>query len=195
MAVMDTSFSALLGLIRETIASPQDAARLVLRAALPMQTRWEALALVILLSAILSQAAAFIMAPDGGGAAGPVQASMIQAVALGLTIFGMHVIGRAMGGQGNLADAVLLVAWLQGVMVAAQALQVVALLILPPVSVLIGVLSIVLFLWLLTNFVAVLHGFESLGKVFAAIIMSAFGLAVVLVIILNILGLSPQMMM
>jgi len=191
---MDTSFSALAALIRETLARPQDAARVVMRANLPMQSRWEALALVVVLSALLGQIGMFLVAGENGGAAGPVQASLIQAIALGLTVVGAHVIGRAMGGLGSFGDALVLVAWLQGVMVVAQALQLVALVILPPVSVLIGVLSMVLFLWLLTNFVAVLHGFESLGKVFAAIMLSAFGLAVVLVIILNILGIAPQIM-
>lgn len=195
MAYMDTSFSALAALIRETIASPQDGARTVMRANLSRQARWEALALVIVLSAILSQIAAFLVAGESAAPAGPMQAALVQAIALGLTIGGMHVIGRAMGGQGSLPDAVILVAWLQAVMVVAQAVQVVTLVILPPVSVLIGLLSMVLFLWLLTNFIAVLHGFESLGKVFGGIVLSAFGLAVILVIVLNILGISPQMMM
>jgi hypothetical protein len=191
---MDTSLSALVGLIRETIAAPQSAALQVMRANLPMAARWQALALVVVLSAILGQVSMLFLADEGVSPAGPVQASLIQAIALLMTVFGAHVIGRGLGGQGSFADALVLVAWLQGVMVAAQALQVVALLILPPVSVLIGVLSMVLFLWLLTNFVAVLHGFQSLGKVFAGIMLSAFALAVVLVVVLNILGIAPQTM-
>lgn len=191
---MDTSLSALAGLIRDTIANPQDAAWLVMRANLPMAARWQALALVIVLSALLGQISVLLMAPDATAPAGPIQAGLIQTIALLLTVVGAHVIGRMMGGHGEFADALVLVAWLQGVMVAAQALQLVTLLIMPPVSVLIGVLSMVLFLWLLTNFVAVLHGFASLGKVFGGIVLSAFALAVVLVIVLNILGISPQAM-
>lgn len=191
---MDTSIFAVAGLIRATIATPQDAARLVMRANLPMSARWQALALVIVLSALLGQISVFLMAGEAATPAGPVQAGFIQTVALLMTVYGAHVIGRLMGGHGEFADALVLVAWLQGVMVVAQALQLVTLLILPPVSVLIGVLSMVLFLWLLTNFVAVLHGFSSLGKVFGGILLSAFALAVVLVIVLNILGISPQVM-
>jgi hypothetical protein len=191
---MDTSFSALIALMRETIVAPKSAALVVLRADLPMVARWQALALVIVLSAILGQISVIFM---GGGAvalAAPVQAGIIQFIALILTVAGAHVIGRAMGGQGSFADALVLVAWLQALMVAVQVAQVLALLVLPTLSVLIGVLSIVLFLWLLTNFVAVLHGFESLGKVFGGIMLSAFALAVVLVIVLNILGIAPQAM-
>jgi hypothetical protein len=191
---MDTSFSALIGLMRETIVAPKSAALVVLRANLPMSARWQVLALVIVLSALLDQISVPLLTGGAVPPAGALQAGLVQTIALILTVLGVHLIGRAMRGQGNFADALMLVAWLQAVMVAIQAVQVLTLLIMPAVSVLIGFLAIVLFLWLLTNFVAVLHGFESLGKVFGGIMLATFAMAVVLVIVLNILGISPQAM-
>ena len=49
-----------------------------------------------------------------------------------------------------------------------------------------------MFLWLLTNFVAVLHGFRSLGMVFVMIVVSAFAVTFVLSIVMSILGIVPS---
>ena len=95
-----------------------------------------------------------------------------------------------MGGTGSFEEAVLLMAWLQFIMICVQAVQAVALLVLPPLAGLIGIAGLFLFLWLLTNFVAVLHGFSSLIKVFLMILASAFGIAFGLSILLMLIGVT-----
>jgi hypothetical protein len=45
-------------------------------------------------------------------------------------------------------------------------------------------------MWLLTNFVAVIHGFRSLGQVFVMILVSLFVLAFVLSILLTLVGVT-----
>jgi hypothetical protein len=52
----------------------------------------------------------------------------------------------------------------------------VTLFVLPPLAGLITIIAIALYIWLLVNFIAVLHGFTSLGMVFVATLMSAFAL-------------------
>jgi hypothetical protein len=47
-----------------------------------------------------------------------------------------------------------------------------------------------LFLWLLTNFTAVLHGFSSLFMVFLMILVSGFGIAFGLSLILTLIGVT-----
>jgi hypothetical protein len=93
-----------------------------------------------------------------------------------------------MGGQGGFDGSLALVAWLQFVMVCIQVLQTVALLIAPVIGNLIGLFGLILFLWMLTSFVAVLHGFRSLAQVFVMIIVSTFGLIFLLSILLMIFG-------
>ena len=57
--------------------------------------------------------------------------------------------------------------WLQFIMALLQAVQLVAVLILPLLAALLGLVGLGLFFWLLTGFVAELHGFRSPMQVFA----------------------------
>ncbi|NJR43059.1 MAG: hypothetical protein HC767_10775 [Akkermansiaceae bacterium] len=81
-------------------------------------------------------------------------------------------------------DALLVVVWLQVLMLGLQLLQVLLLLISPVLAAVVGLAGIVLFLWLLTNFVAELHGFQSLLAVFGAIVLTGFAVAFLFVFIL-----------
>ena len=85
---------------------------------------------------------------------------------------------------------VLLIAWLQFIMVCIQVVQTALMLIVPPFASLLGIAGLVLFMWLLTNFIAVIHGFRSLGQVFVMILVSLFVLAFVLSILLSIAGVT-----
>ena len=185
---MDTSLSALMGLLRLTLSDPRGAARRVMALPLPLGARWQALALVIVLSMLFGQAAALMLAGEGVDA---TALGLIQAAALLTLVYAVYIVGRLMGGRGVFEDGLILVAWLQGVMVAVQLAQIVALLILPPLTGLLGFLGFALFLWLLTNFVAELHGFSSLGRVFGMILLTLFGVAIVLAIVLQMLGITP----
>jgi hypothetical protein len=125
---------------------------------------------------------------------GPGATAFIQLLLLVVMVFAIFWIGRAMGGTGSFEEAILLVAWLQFIMVCLQVIQAVALMFFPGVVVaLIGMAGVALFLWLLTNFVAVLHGFSSLFQVFIMILVSAFAIAFGLSIILTLIGVTVPM--
>jgi hypothetical protein len=49
----------------------------------------------------------------------------------------------------------------------------------------------VLFLWLMVNFIAELHGFRSLGAVFAGMILTFFAAALLLALLLGLI-LGPE---
>jgi hypothetical protein len=76
---------------------------------------------------------------------------------------------------------------LQFILLCVQGAQLVALLVVPPLADLLSVAGLVVFLWLLTAFVAELHGFASMGRVLAGIIGSLFAAAFVLAILVQIL--------
>ena len=102
-----------------------------------------------------------------------------------------HRIGRAFGGVGSLADAFLVVIWLQLIMLFVQLAQLLALILAPPLAGLLGLAGFVLFLWLLVNFIAELHGFRSLGAILAAVVVTFFLAAFVVAILLG-LFLGPE---
>ncbi|WP_114964260.1 YIP1 family protein [Alkalilacustris brevis] len=195
---MDTSASAFLALVRETLSDPRAGARRVISVDIPMSARWQAFLLVIVLSVLLGRVATLLMlgtdALNGGMMASPLQSGMLQGGALLLLVFATFNVGRLMGGQGSFADTLILVTWLQALLLLVQVVQVLALLLLPPFAGMLGILGMVLFLWLLTNFVAELHGFESLGKVFGVILLTAIGLGFVVTVLMAILGLAPPEM-
>jgi len=107
-----------------------------------------------------------------------------------MTVFGIYWIGRAMGGKGGFSDTILLVAWMQFVVVCLQIVQLGVFLLAKPLAGLVDIAASVVSLWILTNFVAELHGFRSIGKVLLMIIISLFGVAFAVSIIVTAIGFS-----
>jgi hypothetical protein len=106
----------------------------------------------------------------------------------------IHRVGRAFGGTGSFPDALLIVVWLQCLTLVLQVVQLVVNLISPALAGIIGLGGFVLFLWLMTSFIAELHGFRSRGLVFVGMVVSAFaaGLLIGVVVILLI---GPEALM
>jgi hypothetical protein len=190
---MTLTLNSLLAMVWRTVRNPREGATELLSLGVPREALWPALALVVVLSILFAQVTSLLMtgqAGMGGMPIGPAATGFVQLLLLVVMVFAIFWIGRAMGGSGSFEEAILLVAWLQFIMVCLQVVQAAALLILPPVAGLIGVAGLVLFLWLLTNFIAVLHGFSSLVQVFIMILVAAFGIAFGLSIILTLIGVT-----
>jgi hypothetical protein len=190
------TLGTLLRLARDTVSNPREGAATVLSFAPARQALWLMFALVVVISLILGEIVALLTDfPTDGPMTSPFQQSpmmmgLVQAAFLFLTIHAVHRIGRFFGGTGSLEESALLVIWLQFIFICIQVVQIAALVVIPPVAGLITILAIALFFWLLVNFIAVLHGFTSLGLVFVATLLTAFGLLVVLSMILSALGLA-----
>lgn len=100
-------------------------------------------------------------------------------------------IGRAFGGSGGPWGATLLVVWLNAITLLVQVLQLVLLVLAPPLA---GVLAIALLFWLLwayANFAAELHGFASPVMVLGVTVLSVVALMLGMMLLAAILGLSP----
>ena len=192
---MDTSFGALMGLVRESIVDPRAGASRIIRARVPMSARWIAMALVVVLSVLLGQVTLGLMLGPtgmmGGMLGGPASSIVLQGGVLLIMVMAVHNVGRWMGGGGSFPDALLLVVVVQGVMVMIQLVQIAALLLLPPLSGIVSMVGFGVFLWVLTGFVAELHGFRSLLSVFGMILVTAFGLAFLLAMVLAMMGVTP----
>lgn len=188
---MSLSVSDLMPLLRETLISPRKGARMILDLGLAARVGWLALALMAVGSAILTHLTMVMMSPEavaywGGVMGSPVNTAILQWVVMFVTVHAVHRLGRMRGGAGTLAESVVLVAWLQFVLLALQALQLVVQVILPPFAQLLGLAGLGLFFWLLTNFVAEIHGFKSLGAVFASVVFVMILASMVMVFVFSI---------
>jgi hypothetical protein len=190
------SLGNLLRLARETVSNPREGATTILSFAPERQALWLMFALVIVLSLLLREVVAvFVGVPADGPIMGPIENSfvifgLVMAGFLYITIHAVHRIGVFFGGTGSFEESALLVIWLQFILICVQVIQIATLFVLPPLAGLVTIIAIALYLWLLVNFIAVLHGFTSLGMVFVTTLLSAFALLFVFSLILAVLGLG-----
>ena len=179
-----------------TLQEPRQAARALLAEGVPMPARTVGLLLVAVLSSLLAslQVGSDLSELDPISRfmlASPFRAAVFQWLFLVLTVILIHRVGRAFGGHGSFPDALLVVVWLQLPLLALQVVQLAATLFVPPLAGIIGLGGFALFLWLMTVFVAELHGFRALGKVFLGIVLTGLGTGFVLGIAL-VLILGPE---
>ncbi|WP_099824062.1 Yip1 family protein [Oceaniglobus indicus] len=189
------SLSVLLPMAAQTFRTPADVARRLMDMNLSRAVLWQALTLVVVISILLAEATNFIMlsavdVPEGVFVIPPLTMGLIQLSLLIAMVFAIFWVGRAMGGTGRFQDGLVAVVWLQFIMVCLQVVQTVSMLILPAIAWLVGIFGLVAFLWLLTHFIATVHGFTSLGKVFAMIIATSFGAAFGLSLLLTLVGVT-----
>jgi hypothetical protein len=192
---MSVTLSDLMRLAYETVRAPREGAQRVMGAPMSRNDRWLALTLTVIVSVILGKLNQFAAPVEGNPLmqsflGNPLAMALIQFSLLVITVYAVYWIGRATGGQGSFEDSILLIAWMQFIMICLQVMQTVALFLVPPLADLIGLMGLVLFFWLLTNFVAELHGFDSLGKVFLMILVSIVGIAFGLSLILSLIGIA-----
>ena len=179
----------------DTVRSPREGAAWVMTFQMPRAERWLLLLLITVLSVIMAHISGLLLLSQtdvfmGQILASPFVSTILQMSLLVITVFIIFWMGRAMGGQGGFGDTILLVAWLQFIMGCLQVIQLFAMITIPALGSLLGVVGLVMFFWLLTNFVAELHGFQSLGQVFAMVIVALIGLAFAMSILLTLIGVS-----
>ena len=179
-----------------TLQNPRPAARVLLAEGVPMRARTAGLLLVAVVSALLAslQVGSTPQPLDPLSAfmlASPIRAAVVQWLFLALSVVLVHQVGRAFGGRGSFPDALLIVVWLQLLMLALQVLQLVVTFFSPALAGLIGLAGFGVFLWLMTTFIAELHGFTSRGLVFLGMVLSCLAAGFVLGILL-ILILGPE---
>jgi hypothetical protein len=192
---MTLTLNNLVAMAWRSVKNPREGAAEILALGIPREALWPALALVVVLSILLANVTALLLASEATAMpVGPAATGFIQLALLVVMVFAVFWIGRAMGGTGSFEESILIVTWLQFIMVCLQVVQAAILVLSTSLAGIFGLLAVVLFLWLLTSFVAVLHGFSSLFRVFVMILVSAFGIAFGLSIILTLIGVTMPMM-
>ena len=189
---MDFSLRSIFELARFSVLSPRAAARRLMDMNLPNNARWILFCLSVIASALASYAGFQLLPPDAqvfweSAMSRPLQNVVIQAAFWLLTVLGLHRLGRWGARQGSFADTLLLVSWWQIVFFGLQAAQILALLIVPIIGDLMGLVSLVLVLWLLTQFVIELHGFQYFWRVLPGVIGAFLLAGMALILILAVL--------
>lgn len=182
---MEITLANLLGMVRDTLREPRAGAARIMALNVPSAAGWTALLLMAVGSTLLTHLSIALMpasAQDylGPAMSSPIRTAIIQWVVMLVSVHAAYRIGRWRGGDGSLSDTVALMAWLQFILLCVQVLQLVAQVIVPPLSNWLGIAGLLLFFWLLTNFVAELHGFRRLGLVFVGVLLTLLIAGVVL---------------
>ncbi len=186
---MDLNLKSLLSLAQLSAQTPREGARLVMQARVPTTARWVAFALMAIMSSVMAHLS-FGMMPSsaqsqmGSAMASPFRTAIMQGVLMLVAVNAIVWIGRWRGGKGTFDDALILMVWLQFIMLILQVAQIVIQVLLPPLAEIVGIASIAVFLWLLSNFVAEVHGFKSVGWTFFGVILSLLAMGFVLALVM-----------
>lgn len=189
---MDLTPALLMRMVRDTLVAPRAGAARMLGFGFAPVVGWISLLLMAVASTILTHIS-FAMMPEDAQAfwaaamGSPVRTAILQWAVLLVSVHAIHKIGRWRGGKGSLDGAVILVAWLQFILLCVQIAQLVAQALVPPFADILGLIGLVLFLWLLTNFVAELHGFPSLALTFLGIFLTVLALSFALAFVVALL--------
>lgn len=165
-----------------TLQDPRAGARRILALNMPQGTAALALFIMALLTGLVSAGLALIVGPGAPYLENLMPLHWVMAQTAGLFFFAwaMTFIGGWFGGRGTLRDAFALLAWAEVILLIVQIIQIIALFILPPVSMLLAMAQLALTFWLLSHFTAEMHGFANVAKVFLGIIGTGFALALIL---------------
>jgi len=174
-------------LVRLSVRDPEEGATAVIALNPPVAVRWMLLALVVTVGTLMAYLLPLL---SGAGEAlpTPITAAALQGGMNVAAVALIAVVGRVFGGRGSFDDALLLVGWLQVIMLGLQAIQLVVLMLLPPLASVVMIASVALFFWLLSGFICALHGFTSRFSVLLATLGTLFVAAFVFSFVLLMLG-------
>lgn len=162
-----------------------------------MSTRWMALLLAVSLSTLLAGFARLLFPVDVENPvsqliAQPLMLASVQFVGMVIAAVLMTLVGRAFRGHGVFADALLVVAWIEIMLVAVQAVQVVLALIFPISAVLMSLVAFGMLIYLTLQFTKALHGFQNTFLVLLGFVGSVLLFAMVLSLLGVSLGYMPE---
>lgn len=169
------------------ITDPREAAETLLSMGVPKEAHWPGLILVVICGAILSGLGEFV-APTVFG-----QVPLLVMAGLMLVVFSsfalaVHWIGVQMGGKGAFDEAVLMTAFVQGLVACAQVVQLAVLILVTPMAPLFSIAVTLIGLWININFIDALHGFRSLWRSAAVFFLSSIAVAFAVGILSGLLG-------
>lgn len=195
------TFEDIKTLFLSTFRDPRGMARWLIAQDFPIAARWIVLVLVAVVSALLSffwQTILDARLPTENVAPAspldyPLFTALVQVVAIAISAAAMALVGRLFGGKGRFEDAMVLTAWTEIVMIPVECVHLLLVLLLPAIAPITGIAVVVLFFWLMVQFIMALHGFTSAGKVALGMFATLLVLGMVLYPFAAMLGLLPEL--
>jgi hypothetical protein len=181
-----------------TLKAPRDGAQKVLSLNVPAQALWMALSLVSIVTSMIF-AGLLQLAPMPQDEMGdlvrtmpaydaPLIFALLQWARAVVTVFVLFWVGRVFGGTGQLGDVLAIVTWLQAVTFALMLGIVVLGALVPFVSSLLILVMVVWWVWAVVSSLDVAHGFESMVKAAAVLIVSVVGATIGLSIFIGVVA-------
>lgn len=177
-----------------TLRQPGVAARSILLRQWPNEAIWTGLFLAVILNALFfgglglilpdsSELAMFDMSPESPGLSLMVSALRSVLFAAMLTLG-----GRWLGGTGHFMSILSLLVWDQLLQLALMSVAVVIMLISPQLGNMVFLVIGLVLLFVLLNFVNEAHGFASLWRSFAVVLMASMVMFFAMIFIVGLLG-------
>ncbi len=183
---------SLLTMLRDSVATPAEAAERLLALRPRTGTIIEAAILVSVLDAlllgVLTGGRFAVPLPSGDVSLPPLLHAGILFGSLLLFASAIQVGGRLLGGQGRFAEALLVVVWLEVLAILVELALLVVGLLFGPVAGLLGLVGLAVLLWCLLHFTRALHGFPGLGRTALALLLGSLVAGVALSLVLGALG-------
>jgi hypothetical protein len=192
MMMMDTD--VLKGLALETLTKPRMAAQKIMALHLSRDVLWSGLVLVAAINAIIYS---FSLLLADASALPPLLRNPVIffVIITGLQVLSVHAFywtGRAIGGYGDLGELLTLLVWLQALQAVAQAITFVLMLVSPGIAQMVSFLESLLALWITVNFIAEALRLPGLWHAAGVLVLAAVGIAVGLMILAGLIGLSAM---
>jgi len=180
-------------LVLLTFRAPARAAEALIALNQPRVILWQAMFLVIVVSVLavaMTQVPMPELAPDVPPplVISPFSYALILGAALVMFVFALHYTGQSIGGKGTFQGALTLVIWIEVMSILVRLVEFAVLLVVPALDTLMMVLGIGLMIWIVVNFVNVLHRFDNLGKALLTIVLAVLGIGLGTAVILTLIG-------
>jgi len=167
---------SLIGMAIQTVPEPRKVAREIFALRIERTVLWQAFALLVVISTLMGLISSILFPVDpamyGTVLSDPIRVGVLEAAVLVVGVFAIYSLGRVFGGEGRFDQAIMTVTWVQFVMLLIQGVMFVLLLFAPILAGILWLAGSGIFFWILSHFVAEMHGFKSTGLVFAMILIS-----------------------
>jgi hypothetical protein len=176
------------------LREPRKAAEQIIGWRLDRDTLWTALALAASVNTLIFSLSVMLQPSEVMPAffTSPLAMFVLLSGVLVVTTHGLYWTGRAIGGQGELGDMLSLIVFLQILRILAQIVIFVLMFVSPGISLLLSLATGIFGMWLLVNFIAAAHRFETLGRAIGTLLIAMAMIVLGLSFLLSIVGIAAQ---
>ena len=192
---MNAEFASLWQLFLRTFQNPKEVAEELVSMRIDRGALWLMMAIVVLLSVFVFALGSAIAPPPPNAPTvnlSPFAATVLIGSLSVMFVFVLYYVGRAMGGQGTFGSTILILVWHHIVTLGVQIVQLTLLFVAPFLAVFAALLGFFMLLYILLQFINVLHRFDSFGKAVGTLLVSIAGVLFGLTIILSMIGITAE---